>query len=106
MSRAAPGEPGGPVNDARLYEVRGPTRTARGACWPLDHVARRGLAAGDYYERDLLDALRALDPRGVAVDVGAHVGNHTAYLALETDVDSVVAIEPCARTFAVLRRTV
>lgn len=49
-----------------------------------DHLTKR-LARGVFYELDVLEAARALHfPETAIVDVGAHIGNHTLFLARET----------------------
>jgi FkbM family methyltransferase len=65
---------------------------------PLDHIARHH-AAGYVYEKALLDHLRSLpEVRGrYAVDVGAHVGNHSAALLAGGEVAGVLAFEPTER---------
>jgi FkbM family methyltransferase len=63
-------------------------------------------AAGMFYEREALDMLRAFVPRGgVVVDVGANIGNHSAFFAGETGAQ-VVAFECNPRMAARLRETV
>jgi FkbM family methyltransferase len=67
-----------------------------------DHIARTIEATGGFYEAELLADLRSrLFFPHCAVDVGAHVGNHTLYfsriLGLKT-----IAFEPNARTFDLL----
>ncbi|MCP2259666.1 methyltransferase, FkbM family [Streptoalloteichus tenebrarius] len=53
----------------------------------------------------LIDSL--LEPDGVFVDVGAHVGYHTVRVLSRIGTSgAVVAVEPCARTRALLRRNV
>jgi FkbM family methyltransferase len=46
-----------------------------------DHISRRIGRSRDWYERDLLDDIYSRRPQGVAVDVGAHAGNHTVWMA-------------------------
>lgn len=47
---------------------------------PIDHIFKC-LKAGDFYERALLDRLAGIKRPGVWVDVGAHIGNHSVFLA-------------------------
>ncbi|SHG92763.1 FkbM family methyltransferase [Streptoalloteichus hindustanus] len=53
----------------------------------------------------LIDSL--LEPDGVFVDIGAHVGYHTVRVLSRIGTSgAVVAVEPCGRTRALLRRNV
>lgn len=70
-----------------------------------DHVGRF-YALGGWYELDLLDDARdRVTSPGTAVDVGAHIGGHSLWLALAMGLD-VVAIEPNPATITELRRNV
>jgi FkbM family methyltransferase len=71
-----------------------------------DHITDAVRRSGTYYERDLLDAVRARAAGGTFVDVGAHFGNHTAFFGLECGADRVVAIEPSPVAHAGLLETV
>jgi FkbM family methyltransferase len=86
--------------------VSGPTRRATLVLPRGDHITEMVRRAGTYYERDLLDAIRARCSGGTFVDVGAHYGNHTAFFALECGADRVVAIEPNPDAAAGLAETV
>ena len=71
-----------------------------------DHIARTIEATGGFYEAELLADVRSrLFFPYCAVDVGAHVGNHTLYfskiLGLKT-----IAFEPNAATFKLLAANV
>jgi FkbM family methyltransferase len=59
---------------------------------PLDHIGRI-MSRGTWYERDLLSDLHARVTSGTAIDVGAHIGNHTVFMATKCGLD-VVALEP------------
>lgn len=78
---------------------------ARIAASRSDHIGKV-IAKGEWYERDLLDTIKDARVSGTFVDVGAHVGNHTAYFALECGAERVIAIEPNAETYVLLRATV
>lgn len=47
-----------------------------------------------FYEQDLLCAVRELRLKGVYVDVGANIGNHTVFFSLHCPSTRVIAIEP------------
>lgn len=48
----------------------------------------------DFYEQPMLDFIATLGLTGTAIDVGAHVGNHTVYFATKCRFDHVIAFEP------------
>jgi len=85
--------------------VTGPKRAATLVLPDRDHITEAIRRTGTYYERDLLDAIRARGVRGAFVDVGAHYGNHTAFFALECGAERVVALEPDRQAFAGLLET-
>ncbi len=64
------------------------------------------VANGTPYEHDLLWVIRRLVPKsGVVVDAGAHIGNHTIYLALMANA-CVHAFEPNPVSAAYLRTNI
>ncbi len=70
-----------------------------------DHITRI-LRRGDFYELDLLEAIRKLEVEGVYVDCGAHVGNHTVYFAKFCKATDVYAIECNEKLIPFLARNV
>src|SRR5207244_3572847 len=62
----APARPGPTVR----VPVSGPTRRATLVMPDRDHITIAVQRSGTYYERDLLDAIRARGRRGMFVDVG------------------------------------
>lgn len=99
-----------PVGDrdphSRVYSVRGRRAVARVVGDERCHVSR-SLLSGRYYERPLLEYLATLVPEGATVfDVGAHVGNHSAYFALEIGASRVVSVEPSLTSYMRLRDTI
>lgn len=69
-----------------------------------DHISRRIHRRRSWYEQDLLADISSRVQRGVAIDVGAHIGNHTVFLALSGF--EVVAFEPNPITREQLERNV
>lgn len=55
-----------------------------------------------FLERDLLDKTRSLGLCGVAIDVGANVGNHSIYMAKLCNFSRVFSIEPHPETCKLL----
>jgi len=86
--------------------VVGPTRAGTICSEPDQHIARVIHGGATYYERDLLDAIRAHQRKGIYVDVGAHCGNHATYFALECPSTCVIAVEPHPRTHEELKQTI
>lgn len=71
-----------------------------------DHIARTIESTGDFYEAELLADIRSrLFFAECAVDVGAHVGNHTLYFSRMLGLRTV-SFEPNPRTFALLEANV
>lgn len=86
------------------YRVRLEDITATVCATAGDHIAKH-LRKGRFYEEEMLAALvpHLVEREGIVVDVGAHVGNHTAFFA---NFRYVVAIEASPANFALLRKTV
>jgi FkbM family methyltransferase len=57
-----------------------------------DHISKTH-ALGRFYELDLLEAIRELKLGGTYVDVGAHIGNHSAFFARFCPSRKVIALE-------------
>jgi FkbM family methyltransferase len=73
-------------------------------CFPStsDHIARTIQQTGSFYEAELLADVRArLFFPACAVDVGAHVGNHTVYFAGVLGMRTI-SFEPNPESFALL----
>lgn len=66
---------------------------------PADHIGRVITRGRTWYEHDLLaDARQRVHGPGTAVDVGAHIGNHSLWFAAAMGL-GVVALEPNPATF-------
>jgi FkbM family methyltransferase len=71
-----------------------------------DHVTKVIQSTEGFYEAELLeDILRRTQPGQLALDVGAHVGNHTVFLAAVADLD-VIAVEPSSAALDLLKKNV
>jgi hypothetical protein len=57
----------------------------------------RPMLDGKVYEEGFLDHIRSLDVAGVYVDVGAHLGTHTIWFAMQCPSTHVHAFEPIRR---------
>lgn len=70
-----------------------------------DHIGRI-IARGTWYEKDLLDDARhRVKGPGLAVDVGAHIGNHALWFAAAMRLN-VIALEPNPVSYSQLARNV
>jgi len=70
-----------------------------------DHIVKCIRNSGDFYERPLLDRIKKLNPTGVWLDIGAHIGNHSVFFSLECG-KSVISLEPDPKLFALLKENV
>jgi len=68
---------------------------------PQDHIQRIIKETGTFYELDLLEDIYGRVHRGTAIDVGAHIGNHTLWFAMIMGM-RVIALEPNPKSFAAL----
>ena len=65
------------------------------------------IKSGHFYEQEMLQYLEKFDFLGsVIVDVGAHIGNHSIYLASFTNCDKVFAFEPNKKTYSILVKNI
>jgi len=80
-------------------------RVARIEVDETDHIGRI-INRGTWYEQDLLDdAFTRIQGPGTAIDVGAHIGNHSLWFARVMGLN-VIALEPNPATFQQLIRNV
>jgi len=91
--------------DSKVFRVNGPTQTASLVATPDQQIAK-SLALGRYYEHNLLNAIRKYDLKGVYVDVGANIGNHSVYFALECPSTQIIAIEPWPKNFQEMEESI
>lgn len=59
-----------------------------------DYISDAIRETGDFYEANILDAIAPRIKGGTLVDVGANIGNHTAYLSAFVPHRMVMAFEP------------
>ena len=70
-----------------------------------DHISNIIEKSKYYYEGGMLDFIKLNVPRGLMIDVGANIGNHSIYFA-KYCATSVIAFEPFPDTFAVLTQNI
>ena len=71
-----------------------------------DHIQSIICESGDFYESGLLRDIQCrVSKKGLIVDVGANIGNHTVFFAAIMR-NPVLAIEPNQRAFQILERNI
>ena len=64
-----------------------------------DHIDREK----DYFEKEILEYLAANHPQhDVIIDVGANIGNHTAYFSQYLENSTIIAFEPVIENYKLL----
>lgn len=66
----------------------------------------RVLLRGRWYEQEMLDYIRTLRLGGNYLDVGANIGNHSLYFAVNTDAERIFSFEPTRRARGILNKFV
>jgi FkbM family methyltransferase len=61
---------------------------------------------GRWYEGQMLDYIRDLELGGIYLDVGANVGNHTAYFATQTRAEMIFSFEPTEEGLVTLNKII
>jgi FkbM family methyltransferase len=70
-----------------------------------DLITNGHKTTNNFYEFQMLEFIRDNIPRGVMIDVGANIGNHTIYLA-KYCATQVMAFEPFPDTFKLLDKNI
>ena len=68
-----------------------------------DHISNIIGRTNYYYEGSMLDYIKENIPKGLMVDVGANIGNHSIYLA-KYCATTVLAFEPFPASFELLKK--
>lgn len=72
-----------------------------------EYVQKKIYYTKDYYERDVLDAIKKNIPtEGVILDIGANIGNHTVFFSKECNAKKIYAFEPVGKTFEILQKNI
>lgn len=75
--------------------------------YPTDYIQNLIVTQHDYFEGSLLRKLDAYIPEGaVILDVGANIGNHTVYWAMQNKVERVYSFEPLKETYDMLCKNI
>ena len=78
--------------------------TVLGKFWCYEDTVGSALASGAWWDQQIQPFLDEADPNGWAIDLGAHIGWFTVYLARRFQ--GVVAVEAHPQTYWMLRRNV
>lgn len=75
--------------------------------YPLDFIQSHIVDKNEYFEQDILeDVKQYIKEDGVVLDIGANIGNHTVFFALECKSSLVCAFEPVASTYRILEKNI
>lgn len=71
--------------------------------YPVDCISQCIVAGNDYWDKKALVMIdKYLSDDAVVLDIGANIGSHTVYWALERNAKKVYSFEPFAQTFDIL----
>lgn len=75
--------------------------------YPLDFIQRHIVDTSTFFEEDILQDLDAYIPENaVILDIGANIGNHSLYWAINRKAKCIHAFEPVKDTFQILKRNI
>ena len=78
--------------------------------YKTDSISQVMVGCGDYWDNWADGALGKIDKylsdNAVILDIGANVGSHTVYWALERNAEKIYSFEPLADTFNILKRNI
>ena len=75
--------------------------------YPIDVIQQYIGNYQKYFEQDTLDDIAPLIPDNpVMLDIGANIGNHSLYFAIERHAKKIYAFEPIAETFNILKKNI
>lgn len=75
--------------------------------YPIDVIQQYIGNYQKYFEQDILDDIAPFIPdNAVMLDIGANIGNHSLYFAIERNAKKIYAFEPIPETFNILKKNV
>ena len=100
-----PWEAPGPehIKGSATVEIKSGERTYRirhGKPW--DHICKWSRSTGDFYEKPLLSAIQNFGKKGIYLDIGAHIGNHSVFFANECPATKVISVEASEENYELL----
>ena len=69
-------------------------------------VIQRNFLEGNFFEEDELCKILEIAPKGICLDIGANVGNHTVFFARHCGFSEVIPFEPNPVAAEMFRRNV
>lgn len=70
-----------------------------------DHIGKQISQRKNFYESELLKFIHKNSKKGLFVDIGANIGNHTCFFSIFC-ADKVIAIEPVTENFNILIKNI
>ena len=75
--------------------------------YPQDLIQNHIISQNDYFEGNILRKLDKFIPEGATIlDIGANIGNHTVYWAMQDKIKKVYSFEPLKETFKMLEKNI
>ena len=75
--------------------------------YPVDLIQHEIVAKRNYWEYEQLSEIdKHLKDNAVIIDVGANIGNHSLYWAMERHAKKIYAFEPIESTYEILERNI
>lgn len=102
---------------APIYHPKNTNSTFYLPFLPMDSIQRHILLYDDYYDRYSLNYVfkeykkgiignTILEGKGIILDIGANIGNHTLFFCNEYNAQKVYCFEPVERTFSILQENI
>ena len=75
--------------------------------FPMDSISREIVTTNNFFEIADLTTLRAYIPeKAVILDIGANIGNHSMYWALQNNAEMIYSFEPQEHIFNILQKNI
>lgn len=84
------------------FEYNGRTYSFRGFHHD-DNIIRKIRKKRTFYELEILEFIKSQQLNGAYIDVGANIGNHTIYFAMECSATKIISFECYDRIFEILK---
>lgn len=77
--------------------------------YKTDLIQKEIARTGDFFEKDILDTVvknHSFPKKGLFLDIGSNIGNHTLYLFQNNLIQSAYCFEPIQDTFQILEKNI